>query len=137
MLSIKTHNVLDYVAGLLLLVVPSLAGFADIDAARNVFVFGGLALIGYSLCTKYEFALWKKLPLGPHMVLDVALGVAIMAAPFLFDYRYLLSGSQEVVHYLMGLAPIALVVVTSPKTTHSTLAEDFRDISGESYRKAG
>lgn len=138
MLSLKTHNILDYVAGLLLILTPSLAGFADIDAARNTFVLGGLALIAYSLFTKYEIALWKKLPLGVHMVLDVVLGVIVMAAPFVFDYRFMLTGSQEAAHYVLGLAPIALVALTRVRTTHATLAQDFRDISGgDSYRKAG
>jgi hypothetical protein len=138
MISIKTHNVLDYVAGVLLLLMPAIAGFASIDAARNVFVLGGLALIGYSLFTKYDYALWRKIPLGVHMVLDVTVGVLVMAAPFLFDYRFLLTGGQEIVHYAMGLGAILLVAITRQKTTSASVGQDFRDLTGkDDYRRAG
>ncbi len=138
MVSLKTHNIIDYVAGALLLLMPAIAGFADIDAARNLFVLGGLTLIGYSLFTKYDIALWKKIPLGVHMVLDVSMGVLVMAAPFLFDYRFLLTGGQEIVHYVMGLGVIALVALTRQKTTSSSIGQDFRDVTGaDQYRKAG
>src|SRR3989338_2511280 len=75
MLSIKTHNILDYVTGAILLFVPAIFGFSEIDAARNIFIFAGISLIGYSLLTKYQYSLWKVIPLGVHMSLDVLLGV--------------------------------------------------------------
>ncbi len=138
MVSIKTHNIIDYVAGLALILMPALAGFADIVAARNVFVLGGIALIAYSLCTKYEFAVWKKIPLGVHMTMDVALGLLTCVAPFLFDYRYLLTGTQEVIHYVLGLGVIGLVAVTRQKTSGASLSEDLRDVSDtDHFRRAG
>lgn len=138
MVSIKTHNILDYVGGLLLILMPAIAGFADIDAARNVYVLGGIALIAYSLCTKYEIALWRQIPLGVHMVLDVALGVLVMAAPFLFDYRFLLTSGQEIIHYALGLGLFALVAMTQKKTTSSSIGQDFRDVTGtDHYKRAG
>lgn len=138
MIPLKVHNILDYVGGLLLLLTPSLFGFADIDAARNFFVFGGMALIGYSLFTNYEIALWRKIPLGVHMALDVVLGVAAILAPYVFGYSLLLTGTQLAAHWVAGLGVIGLVALTSRKSDHATIAGDFRDLADtDHYRKTG
>src|SRR5262245_15680999 len=112
MVSLKVHNILDYVAGAFLVFVPALFGFGYIDAARNFFLIGGLALIAYSLCTKYEYSAWKLLPLGVHMTLDTVLGAAVFLAPFLFGYREFLTSAQEGLHYALGAGVIGLVAVT-------------------------
>jgi len=138
MFSIKTHSVIDYVAGVALLLAPFIAGFGGIDAARNIFILGGITLIGYSLCTKYELAIWRKIPIGVHMALDVAMGIVLLAAPFVFGYRALLSGGQEFVHYVLGLGVVGLVAFTRQKSTSGSVEKDFRDVAGgDDYRRAG
>lgn len=117
MLSLKTHNILDYVAGVFLLFVPAIFGFSQIDVARNFFIVAGVGLIGYSLLTRYEYAIFRTIPIGVHMGLDVAIGVATILAPWVFGYRDLLTGGQEVVHYLLGLGVIGFVAVTRTKTS--------------------
>lgn len=112
MLSIRTHNVLDYVTGVVLLFLPAIFGFAEIDSARNSFLFSGFAFIVYSLLTKYDYALWRVIPVGTHMSLDVLNGVFIMLAPWMFGYRDLLSSGQEVLHYVAALAIFGLVAFT-------------------------
>ena len=113
-MSLKIHSVLDYVAGLFLLFVPAIFGFSEIDAARNVFLFSGVALIGYSLLTKYQFALWRVIPIGMHMSLDVLSGVIVMLAPWIFGYRDVLSPTQEVMHYAIALVIFGMVAFTEP-----------------------
>lgn len=137
MVSLKTHNILDYVAGLLLLLTPSLFGFADIDAARNFFVIAGLGLITYSLFTRYEIALWRKIPLGVHMTLDVTAGVLTILAPYVFGYSELLTGTQVAVHWVEGLGVIGLVALTDRKSNAASIGADFRDVTDINHRKVG
>jgi hypothetical protein len=141
MVSLRTHNILDYVAGALLLFIPAIFGFSEIDAARNVFIFAGISLIAYSLLTKYHYALWRVIPLGVHMSLDVLVGVVVMLAPWVFGYRDLLTSGQEVVHYVLALGVYALVAFTQPKTEGEVIASDSTTFPGSSYtsrdRKVG
>lgn len=122
MLSLKAHNGIDYVAALFFLLVPALFGFAEIEVARNLFRLLGILLLTYSLFTKYEFAVWRKLPLGVHMTFDLAIGVILLLSPFVLGYRDLLSVSQELTHYMLGVGLIVLVAVTRSKTEAEKMA---------------
>lgn len=115
MMSLKTHNVLDYAAGIFLLFVPALFGFSEIDSARNVFLGSGLALLAYSACTQYDLSLFKWIPLGTHMTLDVLNGVVIMLAPWVLGYRDVLTGTQELLHYALAVGMFGLVAFTQPQ----------------------
>lgn len=116
MFSLKVHNILDYIVGAVLVVAPFAFGFAELDTARNVFMLGGFFLLLYSLLTNYEFAALRILPVGVHMALDVLLGIVVMTAPWIFDYRGLLTPSQEYLHYGLGVGVFALVGFTREKT---------------------
>jgi hypothetical protein len=116
MVSLRTHNILDYVGGALLILAPFLFGFADVDAARNVFMLSGFVLILYSLFTNYYYAAVRVIPLGVHMTLDVLSGVFIMVAPWVFNYRGFLTPGQEYLHYILGVGVIGLVGLTAEKT---------------------
>jgi hypothetical protein len=122
MMSLRTHNVLDYVTGVVLLFIPAIFGFAEIDAARNSFLGAGIAIIAYSLLTRYEYALWRVIPLGTHMTLDVIDGVFVMLAPWIFGYRDLLTAGQEVLHYVAALAIFGLVAFTRTKAESDVLS---------------
>jgi hypothetical protein len=116
MVSLKTHNILDYVGGAVLILAPFLFGFADVNAARNVFMIGGFALIAYSLFTNYYYSLARVIPLGVHMTLDTLNGVLLITAPWIFNYREFLTPGQEYLHYIVGVGVFALVAVTREKT---------------------
>lgn len=116
MLSLKTHNVIDYVAGALLILAPFLFGFAGIDAARNVFMLSGTLLILYSLFTNYYFAVLRVIPLGVHMTMDVLSGAFLISAPHLFNYRDVLTPGQEYLHYILAVSVFLLVTFTRERT---------------------
>ena len=116
MVSLKTHNILDYVAGTLLILAPFLFGFSEVDVARNVFMISGGMLIIYSLFTNYYYAALRIIPVGVHMVLDVVNGVFVMIAPWVFNYRAFITPGQEYLHYTLGIAVFALVGLTREKT---------------------
>jgi hypothetical protein len=116
MISLKTHNVLDYLIGGVLILCPYLFEFSDILAARNAFLVLGFGLIGYSLLTNYYYSIAKIISIRAHMFLDVVLGIALMLVPSFFGYRTLITGGQYALHFVLGLAAIVLVAITNRRT---------------------
>jgi hypothetical protein len=116
MISLKVHNVIDYIVGAFLIISPWVFGFSDVNAARNLFVIAGVALVGYSLMTKYYYSAVRIIPIGAHMTLDAALGILLILAPALFGYRELLTQGQYAAHIVLGIGAVGLVALTRPRT---------------------
>jgi hypothetical protein len=116
MMSLRVHNVLDYVLGAFLLVAPWVFNFSELDAARDVMLFGGATLIVYSLLTNYHYAIARLIPLGAHMTLDALLGVFLILGPVLFGYRGLITEGQYAAHIVLGLIAVGMVAVTQPRS---------------------
>lgn len=131
MISLRVHNVLDYVIGALLLVCPWVFGFADVAAARNLFLFGGVALIVYSLLTNYYYSVARVIPLGVHMTFDALLGVLLILAPALFGYRNLITEGQYAVHIVLGIGAVGLVALTRPRTEAAKTPQERSAIAHE------
>jgi hypothetical protein len=123
-ISLRSHNILDYVMGLALIATPGLFGFASINSARNVCFNLGFALLGYSLLTDYKLSLFKLIPLRIHMVFDTLVGIAIAFAPWVIGYRESLSTPQFVAHWVLGVLMMGLVYVTRTRSERSVAAED-------------
>lgn len=122
-ISLKTHNILDYVGGTALLLSPYIFGFSEISVARNTFLLLGIALVAYSLLTNYRYSIAKIIPLGVHMTLDVLLGVFTMLAPWVLDYSYTLTSFQIGVHLVLGVGVLGLVAFTQPRTERERIGE--------------
>lgn len=136
-ISLRVHNILDYIVGAVLLLCPSLFGFSDIDTARNVFLTLGFGLIGYSLLTRYRYSVLKVIPIGLHMAMDVAAGVFAILAPYLLNYRGLLTGGQLAVHFVMGMGAIGLVILTRSRTEDVAAVRDPDEVPEvTSHRRA-
>jgi hypothetical protein len=116
MLSLNTHNILDYVIGAVLILCPSIFGFFNVFPARDTFLILGFGLIGYSLLTNYRYSIAKVIPLGVHMFLDVTAGAVLILAPYIFNYRDFITGGQTVVHFVMGVGAWLLVAFTNRRT---------------------
>lgn len=116
MISLRHHNVADYVAGVFLIMAPYLFGFSGVDSARNAIMMAGSVLIIYSLFTNYYYAVARVIPLGLHMTFDVLLGLFVLLAPAALGYRSFLTSSQEYLHYVVGFGLFFLVVFTAERT---------------------
>lgn len=116
MISLKAHNILDYVIGALLIVSPWIFGFNEIGTARNVYLLLGVGLIVYSSITNYYYSLAKVLPLGVHMTFDALAGIVLILSPALFGYRELLTDGQYAAHIVFGIGAVGLVALTRPRT---------------------
>lgn len=133
MISLRTHNILDYVAGAAVAVLSS--AVAGVQTAFNLFLILGLGQIAYSLLTNYRYAAIRVIPLGAHMALDVAAGALLLLGPWLFGYRDLLTGGQTALHIVIGLGLFALVGFTPRKTETATMTarrkvESPREMAG-------
>jgi hypothetical protein len=115
-LTIDGHNVLDYVLGVGFISAPYVLGFSDVDNARNTFETLGFSLVIYSLLTQYRYSVYRLVPLGVHMALDIAVGVIAMLAPWMLSYSILINRFQYAMHFVFGLAMIGLVVMTRPRS---------------------
>jgi hypothetical protein len=124
MISLRVHNVLDYVIGVALILCPEIFGFSAVTTARDVFLILGFGLIGYSLLTNYRYSLAKVIPLGVHMFMDVMAGLVLMVAPWAFNYRSLITDGQTALHFVMGLGAWALVAFTNRRTNQAIPLRD-------------
>ncbi|HXH73661.1 MAG TPA: hypothetical protein VNJ08_01755 [Bacteriovoracaceae bacterium] len=135
MLSLKIHNIMDYVIALVLILSPFLFGFSDVEVARNVYLVLGIGLAGYSLITKYYYSVAKIIPVGIHMILDVLAGIVLVFAPYIFDYRISINQGQMIFHVVMGLGAITLVAITRTRTERAKSIEELSITSGANIRQ--
>ena len=107
-ISTRTHGVLDYVVGALLIVVPYILGFADGTAAQWVPQVLGLVAIGGALLTDYELGVMRVIPMPVHLMIDVASGALLALSPWLFGF------SDRVLwpHLIVGILEIGAGLMT-------------------------
>jgi hypothetical protein len=108
MISTKTHGILDYLVGALLISVPWLFGFASSGWDTRIFALLGIATLLYSLFTDYELGLAHVIPMGTHLTLDLASGVLLAASPFLFGF----ADRVMAPHIVFGFVEIGAVLMT-------------------------
>lgn len=110
----RIHGMLDYGAGLLLIVAPWLFGFADGGAETWIPVILGISTIGYSLLTDYELGIARVIPMATHLMLDIASGLVLAVSPWVFGF----ADDVWVPHVILGLLEIGagLMTRTTPDT---------------------
>jgi hypothetical protein len=86
-ISPKVHGFLDYSYAPLAFLAPKLAGFQDDKAAVRLCQIVGLATLGYSLLTNYQFGAVKKLPYKAHATIDVVAGAFNLASPWILKVQ--------------------------------------------------
>jgi hypothetical protein len=79
------HGLIEYVFAALLIAAPFLFGF-DSDAATALAIVSGVAVIVLTATTDSPAGLSRTLPVGIHVVVDLALVALLIAAPFLFAF---------------------------------------------------
>ena len=101
MISSRTHGIIDYIVGILLIAAPYILNFANGGPEQWVpQVLGGLILL-MSLVTSYELSIAKLIPYRAHLVLDVVQAVFLAASPWLLDFAdriwwpHVLVGAME------------------------------------------
>lgn len=110
----KTHAILDYLTGGLLLLAPDLLGFADVGgAAVAIPRIVGLGLIGLEAITRVEYSLLKIVPMPLHLTLDVMVGAFLLLSPFLFGFNDEKTNAW-LPHIIVGTMIIIVAMLSKP-----------------------
>lgn len=104
----RTHAILDYLMGVVLIISPWLFGFALGGAETWVPVILGIAALVYSLMTDYEFSLTRRIPMPTHLGLDLASGLVLAISPWLFGF----ADFVWMPHVFLGLIEIVAALTT-------------------------
>jgi hypothetical protein len=104
----RTHGILDYLLGAILIVAPWLLGFADGGPEQWVPVILGAGVILYSLLTRYELGVARVIPMATHLGLDIVGGALLAASPWLFGF----ADDVWVPHLVLGLIEIGTALMT-------------------------
>ncbi len=95
------HIAADYLSGILLIAAPWLFGWEPGTAERAVAIGAGIVILLMSLLTNYAGGLIKAIPFSAHLIADVILGLAFIAAALM------IAGPA---HWLFwGMAVLAIV----------------------------
>lgn len=108
MISTRTHGIIDYATGALLLVAPYLFGFANGGIAQWLPQLLGAMTIVMSLFTDYELSISKAIPLRVHLGMDMVSGALLALSPWLFGFAGLIWWP----HLLVGLMEIVVPLMT-------------------------
>ena len=122
----SVHGVLDYIVGIVLIAAPWIFQFAYVGGAAVIVpIVLGIALIVYSLVTRYEWGIpgIKFLPMPYHLVIDFVAAVFLAASPWIFGFA---SRPLNVwlPHLVVGIAVVVVVLVsqTHPRTAAAAAA---------------
>lgn len=117
-LPLAVHEALEPVLGILFIVAPFLLGFDDSTAATATSIVAGVLVLLVGMTTNWRLSLMKVLPLRVHALLDLGLGIALIASPFLFGFSDVAAATIFAV--LMGAG-----LVLASLATRWDHAEDF------------
>lgn len=104
----RTHGIMDYVVGALLIAAPFVLGFAAGGAETWVPVILGAGMIVGALMTNYELGLVKLIPMPVHLAFDVAAGLFLAASPWLFGF----ADHVWAPHVIVGLLEVGAAAMT-------------------------
>lgn len=116
-ISLFMHGVLEYAAGAFLIAAPFIFGF-DSDAATALSIIVGVLVLALAAATDAPTGLAKTIPIEIHAVIDFALAVLLVAAPFLFGFRD--EGGATAFFIIVGVVHLLLTIATRyrpPRTT--------------------
>lgn len=109
MIDTRTHGMIDYATGLLLILAPYILGFATGEIEQWLPQVIGAVIIVMSLFTRYELSIAKVIPLKLHLGADMATGILLAASPWLFGFADVIWWP----HLLVGLMEIVVVLMTT------------------------
>ncbi len=108
-ISPRVHGLAEYLLGALFIASPFLFGF-DSDAARALAIVAGVGVIVLAATTDYPAGLSRTLPVGIHVVLDLALVGVLIASPFLFGFSD--EGAPTAFFIVLGVVHLLVTLAT-------------------------
>ena len=115
MIDTKTHGYIDYLMGLLLIILPFILDFPE-GAATTLPIVLGAGTIVYSLLTNYELGAKRVLSMKAHLGIDLVAGLFLIAAPWIF-------GFADVVFWpfvIIGVLEVGVAALTQKHSSFET-----------------
>ena len=127
------HGALDYLTVGALVAAPRVFGWGKPATSGLTAVAAGT--LGYSLLTKYELGLFKRLPMPGHLALDAVSGAALCVAPFLPPLKKKRRNAVMLGFLAFGLFEIATSLISkvrpawTPQDVWETVAESEESLA--------
>jgi hypothetical protein len=83
---LQAHQTIEPFAAILLIAAPWIFGFSDNDTATTISVIAGIVVLVTGMSTRWRMSLVKLIPLRTHFMMDVGLGIALVAMPFIAGF---------------------------------------------------
>lgn len=113
-LSTRTHGIMDYLVGALLIAAPFLLDFDRGGAETWVPIIVGAVIILQALMTDFEVGMFKAMSMSMHLSMDYLIGIFLAASPWIFnfdDYVYL-------PHLIVGIMIVLEAMMTRTVPEH-------------------
>lgn len=112
-ISRRQHGFADYSYSVLTLALPKLAGFEHHQKAVLLTRIVSSSVLVSSLFTRAEWGVFKKIPFKTHLALDVAMGVLVTGAPWLFGFSH--HKAARTTFLALGAVSILAGTLTKPE----------------------
>lgn len=103
----RLHGILDYITAFVL-VLPWVVDYYSSNEDTWKIAAAGALIFLYSVITNYEFGLIKLIPMKVHLVLDILIGLFLVASPWLFEFNLYTNWTMVV-----GFASLLIVLLSS------------------------
>lgn len=108
-LSPTNHGIVDYLAAVTLIIAPFILQLGENNPMVSLIsIVTGIAVIIVSLSTRYHYGVFKIIPFGGHLALDLLVATLFMLVPFLFGFE-----GFDAAYYYMNAAVVYLVVAVT------------------------
>jgi hypothetical protein len=109
-LPLRAHQAIEPFAALLLIAAPWIFGFSDNDTATTISVIAGVVVLLTGMSTRWRMSVVKLIPLRTHFMLDVGLGIALIAIPFVAGFSD--HGGATRFFVIAGLLELGTALIT-------------------------
>lgn len=106
----KQHGIADYAYAPLVWMAPKLVGFNMQPEANLACKTAAAGALTYALITKAEWGAVKLLPYKAHLAIDLAVGAASVAAPWVLGFEHNKKARNTLL--IMGAVTLAVGILS-------------------------
>lgn len=126
----KTHAIIDYLMGILLIASPWLFDFYRGGWESWIPIILGVCTLLMSLMTNYELSASKKISMKTHLSVDMFAGILLALSPWIFGF----SDHVYLPHLILGIGEFGIALLTD--NTPYTNATDRGSVNTTNTNKA-
>jgi hypothetical protein len=109
-LPLRAHQAIEPIAAILLIAAPWIFGFSDNDTATTLSIIVGVIVLVTGMTTRWRMSLVKLIPLRTHFMMDLGVGIALIALPFVAGFSD--NGGATRFFVIAGVLELGIAVMT-------------------------